>query len=229
MRIPRLYVPELGSEQVALDRESARRLKKVLRLRAGDPLTLFDGKGIEADAVLLEGGLTASVKATRKVGESGRPIHLYPALIRANRFDWVIEKAVELGASSIHPVVCERSLIDETGDRADRWRRLSIEAAEQSSRTLLPPVHAPRRFEAAIEEAGGTIVLAWEGETTVTLREALPEAKELSLFTGPEGGYSEAEIEVARRAGARLITLGPYTLRAETAAIVALGAVRLLA
>ncbi|HEX5940405.1 MAG TPA: RsmE family RNA methyltransferase [Dehalococcoidia bacterium] len=229
MRIPRLYVPELNRTVVGLDAGSARRLKKVLRMSDGDRVTLFDGKGLEADAVLVEDGRQVSISALRQVEESGPVIHLYPALIRANRFDWVVEKAVELGARSIRPVVCERSLIDEAGDRSERWRRLVIEAAEQSGRKLLPEVHPPQRFETAIAEAAGGVILAWEGEKLATLREAVQDASELSLFAGPEGGYSDAEVEMGKRAGATLVTLGPYTLRAETAAIILLGASKLLA
>lgn len=229
MRVPRLYVPQLEAPTVELGAESARRLKRVLRLRTGANLVLFDGKVLEADAVLLEGGRVASVTATRRVTEPGPRIHLFPALIRANRFDWVIEKAVELGAASITPVICEHSLIDESGDRADRWRRIAIEAAEQSNRKLLPPVQQPQRLEAALAAATGKLIVAWEGEKATALQPSLKGADEISLFTGPEGGYSEAEIESSRAAGAALVTLGPFTLRAETAAIVALGAARLAA
>jgi 16S rRNA (uracil1498-N3)-methyltransferase len=227
--VPRLYVPELSTERVELDVDTVRRLKKVLRLRGGDRLVLFDGLGLEADALLEEGGRAATVLTKRQVTESGPSIHLYPALVRANRFDWVVEKAVELGASSITPVVCERSLIDETGDRSERWRRVVIEAAEQSNRKLLPAINAPQRFEVALAAAGKKAVVAWEGEKSRTLQQSVENRQEISLFTGPEGGYSDREIECAQQAGAELVTLGPYTLRAETAAIVGLGAVRLLA
>ena len=229
MRIPRLYVPELNRTVVGLDADSARRLKKVMRMSDGDRVTLFDGRGLEADAVLVEGGRHVSISALRQVEESGPIIHLYPALIRANRFDWVIEKAVELGARSIRPVVCERSLIDEAGDRSERWRRLAIEAAEQSGRKLLPEVHPPQRLETALTNAAGKLVVAWEREPSATVAESVHHTSELSLFTGPEGGYSDAEIENARISGANLVTLGPYTLRAETAAIILLGAAKLLA
>jgi 16S rRNA (uracil1498-N3)-methyltransferase len=229
VRVPRLYVPSLDASEVQLSPERTRRLRKVLRLREGDRLILFDGAGLEADAVLLEGACAASVKTTRQVTEQGPSVHLYPALIRANRLDWVIEKAVELGAASITPVICERSLIDESGDRSERWRRIAIEAAEQSNRKLLPPVHRPAVFEAALRAASGRLIVAWEAEKAASLAQAVKCAGEVALFTGPEGGYSDAEIGAARAAGADLITLGPHTLRAETAAIVALGAVMLLA
>jgi 16S rRNA (uracil1498-N3)-methyltransferase len=93
LSVPRLYVPELSTERVELDVDTVRRLKKVLRLRGGDRLVLFDGLGLEADALLEEGGRAATVLTKRQVTESGPSIHLYPALARANRFDWVVEKA----------------------------------------------------------------------------------------------------------------------------------------
>jgi 16S rRNA (uracil1498-N3)-methyltransferase len=227
MRIPRLYVPALDAAEVQLEADSSRRLRKVLRLGGGDRVTLFDGAGLEADAVLLDGARAAAVESTRRVSEPGPLVHLHPALIRANRFDWVIEKAVELGATSITPVISERSLIGERGDRAERWRRIAIEAAEQSNRKLMPSVRAPVLLETALEAAPGKLIVAWEREKLAPLGHAIEGAAELSLFTGPEGGYSDAEIKAARAAGAELVTLGPFTLRAETAAIVALGAIRL--
>ena len=110
MRIPRIYVATgLGEETVALPSDTARRLSKVLRLRSGDRVDLFDGRGGVAEAVLV-GSEQAEVKRRYTMAEMGPRVCLYPALIRANRFDWLVEKGVELGAAAITPVHCERSI-----------------------------------------------------------------------------------------------------------------------
>ncbi|MEX2238030.1 MAG: RsmE family RNA methyltransferase [Dehalococcoidia bacterium] len=226
MRVPRFYTAsDLRKDEVTLEPDTTRRLRTVLRLRPGDLVRLFDGAGREAKGRLLEGGAIA-VYSRGKAHEQGPEVHLFPALFKANRFDWLVEKAVELGATAIHPVVCERSILDERSRRAARWRRIAVEAAEQSERRVIPPVHEAVSFQRGLEEAPGLKVFAWEGEPSRRIDVAtLGEGAPVSIFTGPEGGYTDAEVEMARAAGALIVTLGQFTLRAETAAVVALGAV----
>lgn len=224
MRIPRLYSRGgVASDVIALDPELARRISRVLRLRDGARVDLFDGKGNEVEGVLA--GATVEVTRRYTAVEEGPEVHLYPALIRANRFDWLVEKTVELGATEIHPVRCARSIVDEGGGRLERWRRIAVEAAEQSERRIVPAIHEPVAFADGIRHAAGELIVAWEAERA---GQGWPggAAGRVSLFSGPEGGYTEDEIALAREAGATTVGLGPFVLRAETAAIALVALVR---
>jgi 16S rRNA (uracil1498-N3)-methyltransferase len=222
MRVPRIYLPaDFSHREVALDRDTTRRLASVRRLGEGDKVRLFDGSGNEAEGMLAKGARSVTIDRTWQEEETLPEIHLYPALIKANRFDWLVEKATELGASTINPVVCARSLPDKRTGRLDRWQRIAAEAAEQSERTLVPRLAAPQPFAAALTSAPGVKLIAWEGQRDLPFESAVSNPP-LSLFSGPEGGYTDSEIETATASGAQLIGLGPLTLRAETAAIVML-------
>jgi 16S rRNA (uracil1498-N3)-methyltransferase len=160
-------------------------------------------------------------------GEPDVRLVLYQALIKGQRFDWVLEKGTEVGVSSFVPVVSSRSVVrpaEASASRLERWQRIVTEAAEQSGRSRLPQVSPPVTFADALASAPGLRLLPWEGEHDITLREALtaegpPEA--VSLFIGPEGGFPTEEVEMARQQGVRTVSLGPRILRAETAGIVA--------
>ena len=141
------------------------------------------------------------------MGEPRLRLTLYQALIKAPRFDWVLEKGTEVGVSSFVPVVSSRSVVrpaEASASRLERWRRIVTEAAEQSGRSRVPQVSPPVAFADAVASAPGLRLLPWENEANATLREALaaerpPEA--ISLFIGPEGGFPMEEVEMARRQG----------------------------
>lgn len=218
-----------GSE-VELDAAAAHRIAHVLRLRAGQPISVF-GCGREFRALLLADSPCVRVRLLEELPplDCAAPhLTLYQGLIRPNRFEWLIEKGTELGVTGFVPVLTERTAVRavEIGPaRLERWRRIGIEATEQSGGRRPPSIATPVSFDRALALAGPALILAWEGSRTppapaerVRLRDA---ASDLSLLIGPEGGFSESEVARARYAGAVLIGLGPRTLRAETAAIVA--------
>ncbi|MGI8554009.1 MAG: RsmE family RNA methyltransferase [Dehalococcoidia bacterium] len=235
MAAHRLYIGDDilsdSADEIVLRGANAHRIVHVLRLQQGAELSLI-GNGRECMAVVTERGVPVRLRVLSELPppETLLPyLTLYPALIRLNRFEWLIEKATELGVSAFVPVIAERSTVraSEIGSaRLERWRRIAIEAMEQS-RGLQPPLIAePIAFGSALEQARGTRVVAWEG-----LHEAPPAAtlarvraerpNTIALFIGPEGGFSEAEIGRATAIEATLIGLGPRLLRAETAALVA--------
>jgi 16S rRNA (uracil1498-N3)-methyltransferase len=154
---------------------------------------------------------------------------LYQSLIRANRFDLVLEKGTEIGVSRFVPVTAARSQVqgdvEPASARGERWRRIVVEAAEQSGRGRPPRVEAPVAFEEAVRQARGVKVMPFEGERSRSLGAYLrglnrrPDT--VSLFIGPEGGFEDEEVELAREAGAEIVSLGPRILRSETAGIVA--------
>jgi 16S rRNA (uracil1498-N3)-methyltransferase len=156
-------------------------------------------------------------------------IVLYQSLIRANRFDVVLEKGTEIGVSRFVPVIAARSQTQANGEptspRGGRWERLVVEAAEQCGRGRLPSIDPPLPFEDAIRQARGLKLLPYEGERRrglgVYLRGLSKRPDIVSLFVGPEGGFEDAEVALAREAGAEIVSLGSRILRSETAAIVA--------
>lgn len=229
----RFFVPPqaIVGQEAHLGPELARRMERVLRLRAGDHVLLLDNSGREYELEIT--ALTAAaahgiVLASREgAGEPNVRLVLYQALIKGQRFDWVLEKGTELGVAAFVPILSSRSQVrpsSASSARLERWRRVIVEAAEQSGRCRLPEVSLPLPFEEACAAAAGLRVLPWEGERDASLGDLLA-AQQLavpvvSLFIGPEGGFPLEEVEFARRLGVRTVSLGRRILRAETAAIV---------
>lgn len=228
----RFFVPAgtLEAHNITLSGSLAHRLGRVLRLRRGEHVVLTEGGEREFEVELTD----VSAKAVTGVVKGDRPsppeppieVVLYQSLIRPNRFDIALEKGTELGVARFVPVINARSQIDEASrGRTERWGRLVVEAAEQCGRGRLPAIDSPLPFEKALADAPGLLVVPYEEEAANRLADylrALPEKPQtVSLFIGPEGGYSEEEIALARRRGAALVTLGRQVLRSETAAVVA--------
>jgi 16S rRNA (uracil1498-N3)-methyltransferase len=216
---------EEPSGELTLAAGAAQRVAQVLRMRPGQRLALF-GDGREFECELVTTGREVRVRLLEELPpEALRPrLTLYQALIRPNRFEWLIEKVTELGATAIVPIMTERGAVraTEIGEsRLERWRRIATEATEQSGRREVPSIFGPLGFAAALKEAEGRKVLAWEDLRDSGAPRLEVAAPQISLFVGPEGGWTKAEVERARKAGAVLMGLGPNILRAETAAIVA--------
>lgn len=234
----RFFVPPetLQGQDVAITGELAHRLARVLRYRRGDRLVLTSG-GPREYIVRLDG---VSASAVLGVVEGDRPgppepaveVVLYQALIRPKRFDFALEKGTEAGVARFVPVICARTQghgDEPAARRADRWQRVIVEAAEQCGRGRLPTVADPLPFAGAVAAAPGLRVVPWEEERSQKLGAYLrslparPDA--VSIFIGPEGGYTEEEVALARAAGAALVTLGQRVMRSETAAVIACGIV----
>jgi 16S rRNA (uracil1498-N3)-methyltransferase len=227
----RLHLPELAPGRVEIHGAGFHYLAHVLRARPGDKVVLFDGAGQEADAIIevvAEAGLVLSVSAPRAAATRGAPITLLCGLLKGEKMDLVIQKATELGAARIVPLVTDRSVVrldEERGEaRRARWSRIAAEAARQSRRADVPEIAAPTDFGAALAAAAphALRLLLHEGETA-PLR--LDEPLEVVVAVGPEGGFSPEEVAAARAAGFQVAGLGPRVLRAETAAIAALAVV----
>lgn len=227
---PRLHLParlEAGAA-LRLDAARAHYLTHVLRLRAGAPLRVFNAEDGEWRAVLAAVGKR---DATLEVGERlrtpapepGPVLHLAP--IRRSRLDWLVEKAVELGAGGLVPLLTERTVVRL--ENPERLRAIVVEAAEQCERLTVPELAAPRPFGAwlAAREAGRPLLFADEAGGGRPLAEALAETGTPDLLVGPEGGFAPQERVLLHAApGVRPVTLGPRILRAETAALAMLAA-----
>lgn len=214
----------------------------VLRLGAGDPVTLLDNSGWEyavvLDQVERDGVRGTITQKTLADTEPRLKLSLYVAILRGERFEWVLQKGTELGISAFVPVVCQRSVVDDIADigtgKTERWERIIREAAEQSRRAKLPKLRPPMLFDTACEHAKrrAQVLLLWEGSGAQSLRpllrgqasvlhEPIAAPFSLALFSGPEGGFTESELATAAMYQIQLASLGPRTLRAETAPIAA--------
>lgn len=231
----RFFVPaELWhAESAEFTASEARHAAQVLRLAAGDRVEIFDGTGRAAQAELAEVGkraVTARVLRERVEKRPKPEIHLIVALIRNERFDWLVQKATELGAASIRPVAAERSVVKialaDAEKRRDKWMQVAVEAAKQCGHVILPEifsVSAPREAFAAAPEGLKGIPALREGGCT--LGELLAgDAGAVSFAIGPEGDWTEAEVHMAEERGFVPVDLGRHVLRSETAALHVLSA-----
>ncbi|HET9578238.1 MAG TPA: 16S rRNA (uracil(1498)-N(3))-methyltransferase [Usitatibacter sp.] len=235
--MPRIFCDvRLGpGAQFALAPEAAQHVARALRLKAGDALTLFDGRGGEYAATIERidrGRVDVKVGAWRDVErEAGVPVGLVQGLPEADKMDWIIRKSVELGVAWIQPLVCDRSVVRLSGERAERreshWRRVAIAACEQSGRNTLPEIRATVAFQAWIATDAPGLRWMLTPEAPPLAAHAAP-AGALELLIGPEGGLSERERDLALSRGCEALSLGPRVLRAETAPLVALAAIHAL-
>lgn len=225
-----------GGAAVVLSDEESRHLRDVLRLRAGDEAYVFDGEGREFACVVADAGgrrdsarLEVRGRAEPPSPESPLGLTLGVALLKGEKFDLVVQKATELGVTLIIPVSTKRSdvrLRDERDavKRVERWRRLALEAAKQSGRARFPDVAEPRAFETLMGDEphpdSPRLLFAERGGVGLdTLAAASQPPTNVTALVGPEGGWDDEELELARARGWTLVTLGGRTLRAETAAL----------
>lgn len=222
--------------ELTIDGDDHHYLTRVLRLEAGAPIELIDGGGRRAPATvarILERRTAVALSGpVETIERAGPELTSVVALIKGERMDWAIAKLVELGVDRIVPVRCERCVVKIAGDRAaarrDRFVRLAEAAARQCGRPELPAIEPIADFAdavSAIADAGTDARLIFSPLASKTLDQALPPAcASIALATGPEGGFTRAELETAGAAGFSPALLGPRVLRAETAAIAALAA-----
>ena len=234
MKIRRFRVEKdliFGSEAVIRDPREIRHLAKVLRLRPGDSVILFDGEGREFPAMISrlsprEVSFQFTIDPNPPAVESPLRIILGLGLLKANRLDWVFQKTTELGVAEVIPFYSTRVIPhlkeEKAEERKSRWEKIAAEAAKQCGRCRIPQIHSPISFpELLCRDVGRAMkILVWEGEKKRTLRkdQRNPEGSVFALV-GPEGGFDAEEVAKAQAAGFLPIGLGPRILRADTAAI----------
>jgi 16S rRNA (uracil1498-N3)-methyltransferase len=206
------------------DRDVSRQIVSVLRLRPGELIVLLDGSGDEAVARITSAdasGVEVSVVEKRRCsGEPARRASLYAAVLKRENFEFVVQKAVEVGVSRIVPVLSGRTV--KLGIKRDRLMKIAREAAEQSGRGVIPEVSEPMKFKDALREARSNDAnVFFEIGAAPLDGPALKEKVKVGTFIGPEGGWTEEELSAAADAGFAVAGLGSTTMRAETAAIVA--------
>ena len=230
---------QLQDQEILLTTQQQHYLSRVLRLRSGDRFIAMDGQGqwwlavlVHSKAQILE---TISVQTELPVS-----IALLVALPKGNGFDEVVRCCTELGASCIVPVISDRTLLHPSPQKLERWRRIAIEAAEQSERQIVPTILDPQTFVAALSSNFSNTLPVDNKKYICVARGDSPrlidclqdkgqiiknKGQTIVIATGPEGGWTETEVERAIAAGFQLVSLGRRILRAVTAPVVALSLV----
>lgn len=230
MSLPRFLVGRgvAEGERVDLETEEAKHAC-VRRLRPGEPVVLFDGAGSSwlgvVDACTRRAvAVMVTKRFPEREGESPLDLTLALAVLKADRIDWVVEKATELGVRRIRPFISQHSLARPSAARQARWRQIALSAAKQCGRTVVPRVEIPVDWDALLSEPSPRRLLFWEtrdARSVCEIAAVLPPPERLTVVIGPEGGFATAEIDAARRAGCDVVGLGQRILRAETAAVAA--------
>jgi 16S rRNA (uracil1498-N3)-methyltransferase len=226
MRVSRIYTPQRLAEntRVQLEPQASKHLVKVLRLKPGTRLVLFNGDGLDYSAVLVDASTTETsvdiTATTRTKVESSLDIHLGICLSRGERMDQIVQKSTELGVKFISPLFSERSQIRLSTDRLlkkqEHWQRIAISACEQSGRNVLPEIAAAQSLADWTDNCTSDIRLTLDPRAAQPLqRQYSPET--VALLVGPEGGLTDDELDFAGTRGFRPVALGPRIMRTETA------------
>jgi 16S rRNA (uracil1498-N3)-methyltransferase len=237
MRIPRIYTEQDLHEDLEFDLDQApsNHIVKVLRMDAGRELILFNGKGGQYAATI---AATTKKIATIVVGtftndnrESPLLSHLAVGISRGDRFDYVLQKACELGVTEITPLFTKRCEVKLNAERLQKrvaaWQKILISACEQCNRNTLPVLHAPATLINFLPTCTSELKLVLHHRAAKTLSE-LSRPASSAILIGPEGGLAQEEIEAAQEHGFQALVLGPRVMRTETAPIVALGNMQML-
>lgn len=237
MRIPRIYLSDSlsGKQRVHLDQQATEHVVKVLRLRKGAALVLFDGRGGLYHGVLEQAGRHDAVVSIHEFEdvsvESHLPLTLAQSISKGDRMDYTIQKAVELGVTRIVPLITERTVVHLSGERLERrlqhWRSVMIHACQQCGRNILPLLESVSTLHEFIENSEG-VRLVLNHRATQSLKDVNPGQDAVTLLIGPEGGLCREEVEEAQAHGFIGIRMGPRIMRTETAAVAAIGAIQTL-
>lgn len=235
--IPRFYspFPLHDAVQVSLAEHAAHHAARVLRLRRGDDVVLFDGNGGEyagsVHEVARDGVIVDVGRHSPEDRESRLHICLAQGLASGDKMDTILQKAVELGVAEFQPLATGKSVVklgeERAVRRAQHWQQVVVAACEQCGRNRLPVVLPVQDFATWMAQQGG-MRLVLMPNAPVRLADLPPPTEPLTLLVGPEGGFADAEIRLAHEQGCKPIRLGPRVLRAETAGLAALAAVQML-
>ncbi|MCJ7825930.1 MAG: 16S rRNA (uracil(1498)-N(3))-methyltransferase [Anaerolineales bacterium] len=238
----RFFIKQVGQapEIVRFPGDIAHQIRNVLRLKPDDVVVVMDGEGrafqVRLTVVTEQETIGRVIEIGEVRSEPSALLHLFFPLSKRDKVEWILQKATEVGVHTFHPFISERSLVQtpEMNDkRITRWEAIIREAAEQSGRARLPELAPAGSFENAIQTAANAndlILAAWVGEQQGGMQASLAHVKSgmgdqktppsIALFVGPEGGFSDREIDHLKAEGSHTVSLGANILRMETAAIV---------
>jgi 16S rRNA (uracil1498-N3)-methyltransferase len=244
--VPQFLLPleKIEGNTFVLSGPEAFHVTRVLRMKEGQTIELFDGRGGRYNGVirkiLMDGSVEGDIadKLSSPEPQFAVTLRLFLGIVKPSHFEWAIEKGTEIGIASFHPVITPRTIVQSreiSPTKITRWNKIITAAAKQSKRATLPKLESPVHYRDAIVDVTktGLTLVGWPKEpgrsTHAGLKEVLAKAKQefkkeekltVNLFIGPEGGFSAEEIELAGVEGAHLFSLGSNTLRTETAAAV---------
>ncbi len=213
-------LPEQGI--VLLDGPEAHHLAKVMRLPPGETIELFDGAGLVVTAEILTIGKRDVSLSVRHAVRTPPPVSrlvIATAVPKGDRFDWLVEKATELGVAALIPLRTARSVVDPRDSKLDRLRQVMIEACKQSRRTWGMELAPVTDFEVLLRQPRPLIVADPSGGPVCDVWQTMTAASTITVAIGPEGGWADEELAQARTAGATIMALGDTILRIETAAV----------
>lgn len=235
MSLSRFHLPATdwpaANGLLTLTGDEAAHCARVLRRQVGDRIEIFDGEGRVAESEIThvsKSSVSARITSLHQHPPLPFRIHLLPAMIKAEPFEWLLEKAVELGATSIQPVITERTIVHLSGEHLEKkmakWRRHMVESAKQCHTPFITRLEKPRPFPQALAglPADSLKILPALSEHSRTLHGIATGHSEACIAIGPEGDFTAAEEALAQQQGFIPVTLGSLILRAETAVIAAL-------
>jgi 16S rRNA (uracil1498-N3)-methyltransferase len=234
--MPRFPVDEKSIEggKATISGADYRHIVKVLRMKEGDAITLFDGNAVEYEGRISRVGsrdIVVDINSSRKATtDSPLCVTLLQGLPKGDKMDYIVEKATELGVHRIVPVITERSQVRSTGKKK-RWERIAVEASKQCGRTKPPAIENTINYSEAINySADNELALILHVGSQVSLKDflnnTLQHPKNIIVLIGPEGGFSENEVLLASEMGFTSLGLGPRTLRTETAGLAVLSIIQ---
>ncbi|WP_298611545.1 16S rRNA (uracil(1498)-N(3))-methyltransferase [uncultured Thiothrix sp.] len=239
MRIPRFYcpVPLAIRQSLGLPEEVFRHAIQVLRLQVGESLILFNGEGGEFLAELTEINKRSATALLQSFDpaerESSLELTLVQALVKPDKMDFALQKAVELGISAFQPLITQRSVVRTDKEKIEKklqhWQAVAISACEQSGRTKLPTIHAPQTLDqylSQLKDNANYLILA--PGSSKDLSQVTVKTNKLAVLIGPEGGFTDFEVSACLAAHIQGITLGERILRAETASTSVIAILQLL-
>ncbi|NLP00344.1 MAG: 16S rRNA (uracil(1498)-N(3))-methyltransferase [Clostridiaceae bacterium] len=224
----------IQNDKITLEGDDLKHLRQVLRLKPGDTIHVFDGSGVEYEAVIFsleKFRAIAEIKAVFQAEtEPQTRVTLFQGLPKGEKMDLIIQKSVELGVHRINPVITNRTVVklneSDSKKKTERWSRIAREAAKQCRRAYVPEVTEPITFDEALRKAEpfGAALLLYENEAKKCLKETLKcyninKIRDIALFVGPEGGFAHQEVEDCANLGYDIVSLGKRILRVETATI----------
>ncbi len=232
MRKTRVYINSnlTSGEIVVVDQETSHHLANVLKIRKGESVNAFDGSGGYFEAEIInQDKKSISILPGKFVDDKREPaikLTLAQALVRGQKMDYVIQKAVEVGVHRIVPLLMEFCNVkleaDRLKNRMGHWQKIIINACEQCGRNILPEISSPVELSSWVNQDESPLRLALLPDSGLSINNIKGQDGNISLICGPEGGFSEEEVESCNGAGYQALSLGPRILRTETAAVAGL-------
>lgn len=233
----KLFIDFEPDSKVTLDEEQSRHIAKSLRMRVGDMLTLTSGNGNDYGCIIdsIDSNLVTLSVCYKQANnsEASVKVTLYQGVPKASKLEDVIQKCTELGITAVCPTLTRRSISrpdeKQANKKNQRYQKIALEAAQQSGRGIIPEIMPMTTLENAIKNDDSELkILFYEGGGESLKTMITPDVKSVSIYIGPEGGFEENEVELIKKNGGKIASLGPRILRTQTAPVAALTAIMLL-